>query len=256
MCLYLSGCGCGIPKPVRRGCSLDRSRHGRMVSGRPCCGGRKPKAGKQATTCSLEVVLGWNTSSWRSWVRRLGDTVRGILCAGVAAPRVTLATPRCSVSSGGGDGAVSARPCNMRWRSGAPPSWALFVCLRRRGRGVGGGAGVFTHLEVWAPNMYPAEAEPLPPAAFHPPVCPADLSTPPPPDPGPLEGGVLPGSEESRVPPEPPPPLRPPCALRPPNPWESLTSLPSTPVTVPGPISPGGGGDRSGSLQWGSPPSP
>ena len=50
----------------------------------------------------------------RFWVRRLGDTAGGILCAGLVALRVTLATPICSFSSGGGDGAVSARPCNMR----------------------------------------------------------------------------------------------------------------------------------------------
>ena len=42
---------------------------------------------------SLGAVLGWDTSSWRSWVRRLGDTAGGILCAGVGALRVTLATP-------------------------------------------------------------------------------------------------------------------------------------------------------------------
>ena len=39
---------------------------------------------------------------------------------------------------------------------------------------------MLTHLEVWAPNMYPAEAEPLPPTAFHPPVWPEDLLDPPP----------------------------------------------------------------------------
>ena len=37
-CLY--GYVSGIPKLVRRGDSLGRSRHGRMVSGRPCFGGR------------------------------------------------------------------------------------------------------------------------------------------------------------------------------------------------------------------------
>ena len=40
---------------------------------------------------------------------------------------------------------------------------------------MGWGVREFSHLEVWAPNLLPAEAEPLPPAAFHPP------SPPPPP---------------------------------------------------------------------------
>ena len=44
----------------------------------------------------------------------------------------------------------------------------------------GGATRVLTHLEVWAPNMFPAEAEPLPAAAFHPPAWPEDLLDPPP----------------------------------------------------------------------------
>ena len=71
----------------------------------------------------------------------------------------------------------------------------------------GGGGGCtreLTHVEVWAPNMYPAEAEPLPPAAFHPPVWPEDLLDHPPPGRGPVAGGGgggLPGSRKSQVPP-------------------------------------------------------
>ena len=45
-----------------------------------------------------------------------------------------------------------------------------------REAGAGGETSVFTHLEVWDPNMYPAEAEPLPLAAFHPHVWPAELA--------------------------------------------------------------------------------
>ena len=51
---------------------------------------------------------------------------------------------------------------------------------------------MLTHLEVWAPNMYPSEAEPLPPAAFQPPppAWPEDPLDPPPPlHPKPLGGG-------------------------------------------------------------------
>ena len=50
-----------------------------------------------------------------------------------------------------------------------------------REAGAGGETRVLTHLEVLAPNMYPAEAEPVPRVAFHPPVWPEDLSDPPPP---------------------------------------------------------------------------
>ena len=52
-----------------------------------------------------------------------------------------------------------------------------------------GATRVLTHLEVWAPNMYPSEAEPLPPAAFHPPAWPEDLLDPPPPAPKTAGGG-------------------------------------------------------------------
>ena len=72
--------------------------------------------------------------------------------------------------------------------------------------GARGETTVFTHLEVWAPNMYPAEAEPLPPVGFHPSVWPEDLLDPLPPDLGLVAEGDLGGSLESRVPPEPPPP--------------------------------------------------
>ena len=49
---------------------------------------------------------------------------------------------------------------------------------------------MFTHLDIWAPNMFPATAEPLPPATFHPPPpgWPKDLFDPTP-KPGVREGG-------------------------------------------------------------------
>ena len=95
------------------------------------------------------------------------------------------------------------------------------------------------HLEVWAPNIYPAQAEPQPLAAFHPLLWPEDLSDPPPPDP--IWDRWRQGffrevrSREFRWS-RPPPPLHPPCALHPPDLGESLASLLSTPVTVPGPM--------------------
>ena len=67
---------------------------------------------------------------------------------------------------------------------------------------------MFTHLEVWAPNMCAAEAEPLPPAPFHPRVWLKDLSDPPP-DLGTVAEGDLTGSSELRIPQEPPPPPAP-----------------------------------------------
>ena len=63
----------------------------------------------------------------------------------------------------------------MRQRSKPLRLWALFDCLGRRGEG--GETTVFTHLEVWAPDMFPAEAKPLPPAAFHPPAWHENLRT-------------------------------------------------------------------------------
>ena len=73
------------------------------------------------------AVLGWNTGSWRSWVRRLGDALSGILYARGAALRGTLANPECISSSGGGDGAVSAGPTicdSVPRRGGYAPSSA------------------------------------------------------------------------------------------------------------------------------------
>ena len=141
-CLY--GSVSGIPKLVRKGGSLGCSHYGRIVSGGPCFDGRRPKLCERATICSVAAVLGWNTSSWRSWVPRLGDTTGGILYAGVAALRVTLATPKCIFPSGGDDGAVSALPCGMQQRSKTLPSWALFDCLGKPGQ-----VGCLGCLHTW-----------------------------------------------------------------------------------------------------------
>ena len=69
--------------------------------------------------------------------------------------------------------------------------------------GAGGPNKVLTHLEVWAPNMYLAEAEPPPLAAFHSPTGHEDLLEPPPPPPRPKTtgggGGVPPESDESQA---------------------------------------------------------
>ena len=58
--------------------------------------------------------------------------------------------------------------------------------------GAGGATRVLAHLEVWAPNMYPWEVEPLPPAAFQPRAWPEDLLDPPPPCTQSRSGGVHP----------------------------------------------------------------
>ena len=84
----------------------------------PCLDGFRPKTRERATIYSLEEVLGWNTSSWRSWVRHLGDIAGGILCARVAALCVTLATPKCSFSSGGDDGPAVCDNVPRRCRRG------------------------------------------------------------------------------------------------------------------------------------------
>ena len=56
--------------------------------------------------------------------------------------------------------------------------------MEERGYGPPVGVQVFSHLEIWAPNMFPAKAEPLPPAAFQlhpiPPKRPAFLLDPTP----------------------------------------------------------------------------
>ena len=69
--------------------------------------------------------------------------------------------------------------------------------------GAGGASRVLAHLEVWAPNMFPAEAEPLPAAAFYPPAWPEDLLDPPPPPaaPKPAGGGAFRASSNRRTPP-------------------------------------------------------
>ena len=91
-----------------------------------------------------------------------------MLYVGVAALRATLATPRCNSSYGGEDGAASARPYAMQRRSKTQRSWAIFDCLGRPAHKGGGGGRVkeLSHLEIWAPNIFLAEAEPLAPAAF------------------------------------------------------------------------------------------
>ena len=45
---------------------------------------------------------------------------------------------------------------------------------------MGGGVGGFSHMEVWAPNIFRAEAEPLPPAVYHPPPPAWSEAFPPP----------------------------------------------------------------------------
>ena len=85
------------------------------------------------------------------------------------------------------------------------------------GRLGGGATRVLTDLEVWAPNMYPSEAEPVPPAAFHPLAWPEDLLDPPPPTaPKAAGGGGVRMAESHQIflgnpcpcrgPPAPPPP--------------------------------------------------
>ena len=82
---------------------------------------------------------------------------------------------------------MSGPLCDMQQRSRMRQSWGLLDCLRSPG----GATGVLTHLEVWAPNMFPSEAEPLPPAAFHPPAWPEDLLDPPPAAPETAREGAL-----------------------------------------------------------------
>ena len=213
MCQSRYGFGSGIPKLVKRAGSLVLSHPGRIDIGKPCFTGQRPRACGRVTTCSLGAVHGWSTSSWKSWALRLGGIAVGILCAGVAALRVTLATLRCTSSSGGGVGAVPEPLCGMRQRSRMRQSWALLDCLRTPARG--GATGVLTHLEVWAPNMFPSEAEPLPTAAFHPSAWPEDLLAPPPPAaPKAPGGGDCPEDLEPPDPPWQPPPL----VFPPPNP--------------------------------------
>ena len=71
----------------------------------------------------------------------------------------------------------------------------------------------FSHLEVWAPNMFPAEAEPLPLAAFHPPPAWTRALFDPTPPCGRQVGG---GPTAGQV--TPAPPVPPPCLPSPPPP--------------------------------------
>ena len=86
-----------------------------------------------------------------------------------------------------------------------------------RATGAGEVTKVRTLLEVWVPNPYPAEAEPLPPAAFHPLVWPEDLLEPPRRPKTARGGGVPPGSQDSQAVPALPPRL-PRVAQHPPDP--------------------------------------
>ena len=153
LCQSRYGFGSGIPKLVKRASTLALSRPGRIDIVKPYFTGRRPRACGQVTIYSLGAVHGWSTSSWKSWALRLGGTAVGILCAGVAALRVTLATLSCSSSSGGGVGAVSGPLCGMRQRSKMRQSWAPLDCLRSPARG--GATGVLTHLEVCGPQDVP-----------------------------------------------------------------------------------------------------
>ena len=135
------------------------------------------KGCERATTCSLDAVLGWNTRSRRSWVSRLGGTAGGILCAGVATLRVTLATPDAVFPKVGemaqcrhGPAICDSVPRRCRRE---PSSIASSGGAKGRDRGVHALGGLGS-------QYVPHEAEPLP-AAFHPPVWPEDLSDPPPP---------------------------------------------------------------------------
>ena len=97
--------------------------------------------------------------------------------------------------------------------------------------GAGGEVRVFTHLDIWAPNMSPTEAEPLPLAAFNPPPGLRTCWThpPPPPRPGVRGGGGSHGKSSvlgtaGATPPPPP--------LTPPGPRETVDSLLLIPVTA------------------------
>ena len=101
-----------------------------------------------------------------------------MLYGGVTALRVALTTPKCNFSFGGASGTAWVRPCGMQRRSRTWLPSGLFACLMAPGLAAGGGGRVFSHLDIWAPNMFPAEAEPLPFVAFHPPEWPAFLLDP------------------------------------------------------------------------------
>ena len=97
----LSGCSSRFRSQESTGGSLGPSPRGQMGSKKPCSVGARPRACERATTYFPGVVRGWSTSSWRSWAQHLRGTAGGMLCAEVAALRVTLATPRCNYCSGG-----------------------------------------------------------------------------------------------------------------------------------------------------------
>ena len=240
------GSGYGIPKLVRRAGNHAPSRPRRIDIVRLCFGGRKPMACGRATTCSLGAVYGWSTSSWKSWAQRLGGTAGGILCAGLAALRVTLATLSCSFSYGGGAGAVSGPPCDMQRRSKMRQSWGLFDCLRRPAPG-----GQPERLPTWKSG---------PPICTHrrQSLCRQRHSTPllgqrtcwtsPPPPLHKAAGGGGGGCPDGREPPDLPwEPLPMPWTARPPPDLgeQEEPSLRSTPVTVPG-LRKGGGIGRGG----------
>ena len=79
--------------------------------------------------------------------------------------------------------------------------------------GAGGASRVLAHLEVWAPNMFPAQAKPFPAAAFHPPSLARGPVGPPPPRLHPSlrgGGGAFRASSNRRTPRQPPAPMFPP----------------------------------------------
>ena len=182
-CLY--GSGSRIPKLVRRAGSHGLYRPWGIDTEMPCSDGPKPRAYERATICSLEAVLGRSTNFWRSSVQR---TAFGILCAGVVALRVTLANLDAVFSLVG----AAAHCRNLLRFAMAFQDAAVVGPLRLPAEaGARGATRDLTPLEVWAPNMYPAEAEPLLPAALHPPAWPEDLLPPHPPHLKPRGGGFI-----------------------------------------------------------------
>ena len=206
------GYGSGTPKLVRRAGSHGPSHHGRIAIERPCFAAQRPRACGPMTTCFLEAERGWSTGSWKSWALRLGGNAAGMLCAGVAALRVTFATPKCSSSSGGAAGAVLGPPCGMQQLSRTRQSWALYDCLRSQERW--GQRGFSPIWRSGPPICSQRRLSPFRRRRSTPQLGQRICWTPPPPQLHPsLWGGDLQGELEP-----PDPPRRPPAPVFPPRP--------------------------------------
>ena len=192
---------------------------------------------ERATTYFLGAVRGWSTSSWRSWVQRLGGAIGGMLYVGVAALRVTLAIPQVQFFLWWG----RRRSVGTALRyaivfQDAAVVGPLRMPLEAGTRGGGSGS---SHTWIFGlPICSAQKLSPCPQLCSIPPPCWRPCLTPSPQN-GSSRGGVSRHDKRLGHPSAPPP--RPTSPPPPPSSRGTGDLLPSIPVTARGPRGRGGG---------------